>query len=119
MSVTFIKITDPQQFSALLRVMGKSYAYRKFIEWCGSLGLNRVACSYWTNLQQKMAVSVEVVYRKSGWKRVSADFAIADKWTESRKAVKELNNLVEARYPNWRWIKKVLSRKKKTVSTSR
>ena len=116
MSVTFIKITDPQQFSALLRVMGKSYAYRKFIEWCTSLQLNQVACSYWTNLQQKMAVSVEVVYRKSGWKLVSADFAIADKWTEARKAVRELNELVEARYPDSQWVKKDLSRKKKTTS---
>ena len=76
MSVTWIKITDPQQFSALLSVMGRSYQYRKFIEWCTSLQLNQVACSYWTNLQQKMAVSVEVVYRKSGWNLVSADFAI-------------------------------------------
>jgi hypothetical protein len=119
MSVTFIKITDPQQFTALLRVMGKSYQYRKFIEWCTSLRLNQVACSYWSNPKQKMAVSVEVVYRKSGWKLVSADFAIADKWTESRKAVVELNNLVEARYPGSQWIKKDLSRKKKAVSASK
>ena len=63
-----------------------------------------------------MAVSVEVVYRKSGWNLVSADFAIADKWTESRKVVRALNELVEARYPCSQWIKKDLSRKKKTVS---
>jgi hypothetical protein len=74
MSVTWIKITDPQQFSALLGVMGKSYQYQKFIQWCNSLRLNQVAFSYWTNPSQKMAVSVEVVHRKSGWKLVSADF---------------------------------------------
>jgi hypothetical protein len=119
MSVTFIKITNPQQFSALLGVMGKSYQYRKFIEWCTSLQLNQVACSYWTNLQQKMAVSVEVVFRKGVWSLVSADFVISDSWTESRKAVRELNNLVEARYPGSQWIKKDLSRKKKTASTSK
>jgi hypothetical protein len=62
-----------------------------------------------------MAVNVEVVYRKTGWKLVSADFAIAEKWTESRKAVRDLNELVEARYPHLQWIKKDLSRKKKTV----
>ena len=118
MSVTLIKITDPQQFAALLGVMGKSYQYRKFIEWCTSLRLNQVACSYWTNPSQKMAVSVEVIHRKSGWKLVSADFAIADKWTESRKAVRELNELVEARYPNWQWIKKDLSQKKKAAFIS-
>jgi len=44
MSVTWIKITDPKQFSALLGVMGKTYQYRKFIEWCTSLQLNQVAC---------------------------------------------------------------------------
>src|ERR1700731_3573964 len=111
MSVTFIKITDPQQFSALLNVMGKSYQYRKFLEWCTPF---EVACSYWSNPKQKMSVSVEIVYRKSGWKLVSADFAIADKWTEARKAVVELNEFVEARYPDSQWIKKDLSRKKKT-----
>jgi hypothetical protein len=73
--------------------MGKSYAYRKFIEWCDSLQLNQVACSYWSNPKQKMSVSVEILYRKNGWKLVSADFAIADKWTEARKAVKELITL--------------------------
>jgi hypothetical protein len=66
-----------------------------------------------------MAVSVEVIYRKSGWKLVSADFAIAEKWTESRKAVRELNKRVEARYPNSQWIKKDLSRKKKAISDSK
>jgi hypothetical protein len=40
-----------------------------------------------------MAVSVEVVYEKSGWKLVRADFAIADKWMESRKAVREFITL--------------------------
>ena len=71
-----------------------------------------VACSYWTNLQQKkMAVSVEVVYLKTGWKLVSAGFAISDSWTESRKAVHDLNELVKARYPHLEWIKKDLSRK--------
>ncbi len=50
---------------------------------------------------------------------MSADFAITDKWTESRKAVKELNNLVKARYPDSQWIKKDLSRKKKAVSASK
>jgi hypothetical protein len=118
MSVTFIKITDPQQFSALLSVMGKSYQYRKFIEWCTPRHLS-VACSYWTNPSQKMAVSVEVIHRKSGWKLVSADFAIADKWTESRKAVQELNDRVRTRYPDSQWIKKDLSRKKKAVSSGR
>jgi hypothetical protein len=116
MSVAWIKITDPQQFSALLNLMGKSYQYRKFLEWCTP---HEVACSYWSNPKQKMSVSVEVVYRKSGWKLVSADFAIADKWTESRKAVVELNGLVEARYPHLQWTMKDLSRKKKAVSTSR
>jgi hypothetical protein len=62
---------------------------------------------------------VEIVHRKSGWKLVSADFAIADKWTESRKAVVELNNLVKARYLNSQWIKKDLSRKKKAASTGK
>jgi hypothetical protein len=96
MSVIWIKITDPQQFSALLHVMGKSYQYRKFLEWCTARHPSKVACSYWTNLQQKMAVSVEVAYRKGGWNLVSADFAIADKWTEPRKVVQELNELVES-----------------------
>jgi hypothetical protein len=118
MNVTWIKITDPQQFSALLSVMGKSYQYGKFLEWCTSLQLNQVACSYWSNPKQKMSVSVEVVYRKSGWNLMRADSAIADKWTESRKAVQELNNRVKARYPDSQWIKKDLSRKKKAISTS-
>jgi hypothetical protein len=65
-----------------------------------------------------MSVGVEIVFRKGVWSLVSADFAIADKWTESRKAVVELNNLVRARYPDSQWIKKDLSRKKKAVSTS-
>jgi hypothetical protein len=78
--------------------MGKSYQYRKFIEWCTSLQLNQMACSYWSNPKQKMSASVEVAFRKAGWNLVSGDFAIADKWTESRKAVVELNNLVEAGY---------------------
>src|ERR1700730_13679038 len=115
MGVTLIKITDPQQFTALLGVMGRSYQYRKFIEWCTSLQLNQVACFYWTNPRQKMAVSGEFIRGKSGWKLVSADYAIADKWTESRKAVRELNELVEARYPDSQWVKKDLSRKKKTT----
>ena len=119
MSVTWIKITDPQQFSALLGVMGKRYEYRKFLEWCTSPHLMEVACYYWSNPKQKMSVSVEVIHRKSGWKLVSADFAISDKWTESRKAVQELNDLVKARYPNSQWIKKDLSRKKKAVSASK
>jgi hypothetical protein len=76
-----------------------------------------IECSYWTKPKQKMSVSVEVVCRKGGWNLVSADFAIADKWTESRKAVRELNELVEVRYPRLQWIKKDLSRKKKAVST--
>jgi hypothetical protein len=92
--------------------MGKSYEYRKFIEWCTSLRLNQVACSYWSNPKQKMSVSVEVVCRKGVWSLVSADFAISEKWTESRKAVRELNKLVEARDPNSQWIKKDLLRKK-------
>ena len=118
MSVTWIKITDPQQFSALLRVMGKSYKYQKFIEWCTSLKPNQVAVSYWYNPSQKMVVSVEVIHRKSGWKLVSADFAIADKWTESRKAVRGLNALFKAGYPDSQWTKKDLSRKKKPVPAS-
>jgi hypothetical protein len=36
----WVEITDPKQFSALLGVMGKSYQYRKFIEWFTSLQLN-------------------------------------------------------------------------------
>ena len=50
---------------------------------------------------------------------MSADFVIADKWTEARKAVRELNELVEARYPDSQWVKKDLSRKKKTTSISK
>jgi hypothetical protein len=73
----------------------------------------RVACSYWSNPKQKMSVSVEIVHRKSGWRLVSADFAISDSWTESRKAVVELNNLVEATYPGSQRITKDLPRKKK------
>jgi len=119
MSVTWIKITDPEQFSALLNVMGKSCQYRKFLEWCTADHPMEVACSYWSNPKQKMSVSVEVVYQKSGWNLVRADFAIADKWTQSRKAVQELNNLVKARYPNSQWIKKDLSRKTKAVSNSK
>ena len=116
MSVTWIKITEPRQFSALLGVMSKSYQYRKFLEWCTADHPMEVACSYWSSPKQKMSVSVEIVFRKSGWNLVSADFAIADKWTESRKAVRELNELVKARYPDSQWIKKDLSRKKKAVS---
>jgi hypothetical protein len=37
-------------------------------------------------------------------------------WTESRKAVREFNKRVEARYPDSQWIKKDLSRKKKAVT---
>jgi hypothetical protein len=99
--------------------MRKSYKYRKFIEWCTSLKLNQVACSYWYNPKEKVSVGVEVIYRQSGWKLVSADFAIADKWTESRKAVQELNDRVRTRYPDSQWIKKDLSRKKKAVSSSK
>jgi hypothetical protein len=70
-------------------------------------------------LAKKKAVSVEVIHRKSGWKIVSGDFAIADKWTESKKAVQEVNDLVKARYPDSQWTKKDLSRKKKVVSSSK
>jgi hypothetical protein len=65
-----------------------------------------------------MSASVEVAFRKAGWNLVSGDFAIADKWTESRKAVVELNNLVEAGYQGPPWIKKDLSRKKKAISVT-
>jgi hypothetical protein len=101
MSVTWIKTTDEKRFNALLDVIGKSYKYRKFLDWCSNpkdsiivqpdgtrqkeglptrlrRRLKGPAFCYWSNPDLKMAVSVEVVHQNKAWNLARANFAFAD-----------------------------------------
>jgi hypothetical protein len=143
-SVTWIRTTDEKRFGALLKVMGKGYTYRKFLDWCSNptnsiivqpdgtrqkegsptrawRRLKGPVFCYWSNPGLKMAVSVEVVNQNKAWNLARASFAFADDWMEARKAVRELNEGSLSRDYTGPLIKKDLSRKRKIpeVWTSR